>query len=87
MNSSLLNYIKGNQHIEMQIVDAVYKVQMLPQLACNTLFPGSESELFYQQMTCKLKVPDGAVLMHRNCTSLGAVDKVAQLSETIHQQV
>jgi len=86
MNGSLLNYIKGTQHIEKQITEAVYRVQMLPQLAHNTFLPGSESDALYHQMTCNLKIPEGAISINRNCIALGAVNKVAHLSDANHQR-
>ena len=51
LNGCLLNFIKGTQHVEMQIIEAICKTQMLPHMAQNILFPESEPGIIYRQIT------------------------------------
>ena len=83
LNGCLLNFIKGTQHVEMQIIEAICKTQILPQMAQNILCPESEPAVIYQQMT-KMDASGNASTVGDNCIALGLIDKKAQLSDPLH---
>lgn len=86
LNGHLLNHIKGTQHVELQITEAIYKSQMLPQMAQSVLQPGGESISIYQQMTSKIKISDNTLFVGTDCIALGSVDKRTCLPNPIHHQ-
>ena len=86
LNGCLLNHIKGTQHVELQITEAICKSQMLPQMAQSILQPGSESITIYQQMTSKIKIPDNSLFVGTDCTALGSVHKRTHLPNPIHHE-
>lgn len=86
LNGCLLNHIKGTQHVELQITEAICKSQMLPQMVQSILQPGSESITIYQQMTSKIKIPDNSLFVGTDCIALGSVDKRTHLPNPIHHK-
>lgn len=85
LNGCLLNFIKGTQHVEMQIIEAICKTQTLPHMAQNILCPESEPAMLYYQMT-KMDVPGNISTIEGNCVVLGLMEKKAQLSDPLHQR-
>ena len=88
LNGCLLNHIKGTQHVELQITEAICKSQMLPQMAQmaqSILQPESESITIYQQMTTKIKIPDNSLFVGTDCTALGSVQRT-HLPNPIHHE-
>ena len=73
-NGHLLQFIKGAQCVEAQIVEAICKVQTLPLIAQTKLVPGTEPSVVYDQFTSTVSVPDAALPIG-SCYALGVVER------------
>ena len=69
-NGELLKLFHGTQHVDLQIVNAVYVYQTLPSLI-TTVAKESPAYEFLQSMMKKGKV-SGMYLTHQTCKLLGA---------------
>ena len=85
LNGCLLNFIKGTQHVEMQIIEAVCKTQTLPHMAQILLCPESEASIIYQQFT-NVDLTGNKLIVSTNCVALGMIERKAQLSNPLHQE-
>ena len=85
LNGCLLNFIKGTQHVEMQIIEAICKTQMLPHMAQNILCPESEPGIIYRQIT-KMDISSNTSIIGSDCIVLGIIEKKGQLSNPLHQE-
>ena len=61
MNGKLLKFIKGTQHVDQQIIEALAIRQKLPQIVEAQLLSGTEAELLYHQMTNVTYHPESSV--------------------------
>lgn len=86
MNGKLLKFIKGTQHVDQQIIEAVTIRQKLPQIVEAQLLSGTEAELLYHQMTNVTYHPESSVAIGNNCTGIGSVEHRSFLLNPMHQQ-
>lgn len=64
---SSLNFIKGTQHAEIHITEAVCKIQTLLQMAQTVLCTESEPAIFYHQVIAKKALLDHSSFVGSNC--------------------
>ena len=87
-NGQLLRLIKGTQHIDQQIIEAIGIMQKLPYVVQNKLPSGSEAADLYYQMTSVLYTAKNSVVLGNDCSGLGPVVSCgSSLSDSRHQVV
>ena len=86
LNGSLLNYIKGTQHVESQILETISIKQSLPYIAEGYLLAGSAEETLYHSMTSINHHSDRNASTCENQHSLGLINQISKLSDPMHQR-
>jgi len=86
LNGQLLNYIKGMQHVETQILETVHISQSLSFIAQTHLHPGSEENHFCLHMTSVKHTSERETPIGENHSALGTITQVSSLSDPMHQQ-
>ena len=86
MNGNLLRLIKGTQHVDQQIIEAIGIRQKLPQIVEGQLVSGTEEDALYHQMTDVSYHPESSVAVGSNCIGLGSVEHKSLLPNPSHQQ-
>ena len=74
MNGNLLRLIKGTQHVDQQIIEAIGIRQKLPQIVEGQLVSGTKEDALYHQMTDVSYHPESSVATGSNCIGLGSVE-------------
>ena len=87
LNGSLLNYVKGTQHVPLQIVEAVSLSKKLPQVAQTKLSPQSEEAMLYYHMTSVIQLPDNAQNIGDNNFAIGMIEQRNKLPEIVQKKV
>ena len=82
-NRSLLSYIRGTQHIDMQILEAVCIRQSLPFIVDHHLPCDSEASDFYYRMKVKRYEPSKVAIGENY--ALGKITSCSYLADPIHQ--
>lgn len=86
MNGNLLRLIKGTQHVDQQIIEAIGIRQKLPQIVEAQLVSGTEADTLYHQMTDVSYQPESSVAIGSDCIGLGSVEHRSSLLNPTHQQ-
>lgn len=87
-NGKLLRFVKGTQHVDLQIIEAITLSQKLPQVAEEVLSLQKEDEalVLYHQMTATSVIPDNLTRVGDNCFAIGPIDHMHQLLNNKHQE-
>ena len=86
-NGKLLKFVKGTQHVDLQIIEAIALSQKLPQIAEEVLSLEKENEALalYHQMTATCLIPGNFTKVGDNRFAIGSIDYMHQLPNSKHQ--
>lgn len=84
LNGTLLNCIKGTQHVESQILETISIKQSLPFIAAN-LHTGSKEKQLYHNMTVTKHHSEREIIIRNNHRSLGQINHTSILNDPVHQ--
>lgn len=87
-NGKLLNFVKGTQHADLQIIEAITLSQKLPQFAEEVLSSenSTDASAFYHCMTATFLLPENSVAVLNNCFAIGPIDYISELTEQTHRE-
>lgn len=87
-NGKLLKFVKGTQHVDLQIIEAITLSQKLPQIAEEVLSleKDNEAQVLYHQMTATSLIPENSTKVGDSCFTVGSTDYMQQLPNSKHQE-
>ena len=85
-NGKLLKFVKGTQHVDLQIIESIALTQKLPQIAEEVLSLENEALALYHQMTATSLIPENFTKVGDDCFAIGSIEHVHQLPNSKHQE-